>query len=144
HGGAVARRRPRDRAARVAGGPARVLRPPDGDHRPGPPGRVRVPAAHAAPRALTTTSASRDPVVTGIGAVTPLGLDAATTWAALRAGRSGVGPVTHFDASGLAVRIAAEVQGLDAEELLGTKRSRRSARVSHLAVAAAREAVADA
>jgi 3-oxoacyl-[acyl-carrier-protein] synthase II len=89
-------------------------------------------------------SAGRDPVITGIGAVTPLGLDAATTWAGLREGRSGVGPVTHFDASGLDVRIAAEVHGLDADVLVGVKRSRRSARVSHLAVAAAREAVADA
>ncbi len=93
---------------------------------------------------MTAPSGTGDPVITGMGAVTPLGLDAATTWAGLREGRSGIGPVTHFDASGLAVRIAGEVRGLDAEELLGTKRSRRSARVSHLAVAAAREAVGDA
>jgi 3-oxoacyl-[acyl-carrier-protein] synthase II len=62
----------------------------------------------------------------------------------LVAGRSGVGPVTHFDASGLAVRIAAEVKGFDPIALLGKKRAHRSARMSQLAVAAAREAVSDA
>ena len=85
-----------------------------------------------------------DVVVTGIGAITPLGLDAPTTWEGLLAGRSGVGPITHFDASALPVRIAGEVHGFDPEALLGPKRARRSARFSQLAVAAAREAVADA
>jgi len=85
-----------------------------------------------------------DPVVTGIGALTPVGTSAAATWESLVAGRSGIGPVTHFDASELPVRIAGEVSGFDPEALLGTKRVRRSARVSQLAVAAAREAVADA
>jgi 3-oxoacyl-[acyl-carrier-protein] synthase II len=60
------------------------------------------------------------------------------------AGRSGVGPITRFDASGLAVRIAAEVTGFDPEALMGKKRAHRSARMSQLAVAAAREAVSDA
>jgi 3-oxoacyl-[acyl-carrier-protein] synthase II len=85
-----------------------------------------------------------DVVVTGIGALTPLGLDASTTWEGLLAGRSGIGPITHFDASALPVRIAGEVHGFDPEALLGPKRTRRSARFSQLAVAAAREAVADA
>ena len=85
-----------------------------------------------------------DPVITGIGALTPLGLDAPSTWQGLLAGRSGVGPITRFDASGLAVRIAAEVKGFDAEAVMGIKRTRRSARMSQFAVAAAREAVADA
>ena len=85
-----------------------------------------------------------DVVVTGIGAITPLGLDAPTTWEGLLAGRSGIGPITHFDASALPVRIAGEVHGFDPEALLGPKRTRRSARFSQLAVAAAREAVADA
>jgi len=89
-------------------------------------------------------SATVNPVITGIGAVTPLGLDAATTWRGLVEGASGVGPVTAFDASGLPVRIAAEVKGFDPEGLLGPKRFRRSARFTQLAIAAAREAVADA
>jgi 3-oxoacyl-[acyl-carrier-protein] synthase II len=83
-------------------------------------------------------------VITGIGALTPLGLSAPETWRGLVEGRSGIGEVTSFDASGLPVRIAGEVRGFEAEDVLGTKRSRRTARFSQLAVAAAREAVADA
>jgi 3-oxoacyl-[acyl-carrier-protein] synthase II len=83
-------------------------------------------------------------VVTGLGALTPVGLDAPSTWRALVAGESGIGPITHFDASGLATRIAGEVDGFDAQAVLGTKRAHRSARFSQLAIAAAREAVADA
>ena len=86
----------------------------------------------------------KNPVITGLGAVTPVGLDVPTTWQALLAGRSGVAPITLFDASEFPTRIAAEVKGFDGEALLGTKRFRRSARFSQLAVAAAREAFADA
>jgi 3-oxoacyl-[acyl-carrier-protein] synthase II len=86
----------------------------------------------------------RDPVVTGIGAITPLGLNAPDTWDGLVNGRSGIGPIESFDASDLPVRIAGEVRGFDGEALLGAKRFRRSARFSQLAIAAAREAVADA
>jgi 3-oxoacyl-[acyl-carrier-protein] synthase II len=89
-------------------------------------------------------SSVRDPVITGIGAVTPLGLSAAQTWDGLVAGRSGIGPITRFDAGRLTTRIAGEVRGLDAAALLGAKRARRSARFTHLGIAAAREAVADA
>ncbi len=85
-----------------------------------------------------------DPVVTGLGALTPLGLDTQSTWRGLVEGRSGVGPITHFDASGLATRIAGEVHDFDPLALLGAKRERRTARFSQLAIAAAREAVADA
>jgi 3-oxoacyl-[acyl-carrier-protein] synthase II len=84
-----------------------------------------------------------DVVVTGLGAVTPLGLDAPSTWDGLVAGRSGVVPISLFDASGLAVRIAGEVPGFDPESFLGPKKTRRTARFSQLAIAAAREAVAD-
>jgi 3-oxoacyl-[acyl-carrier-protein] synthase II len=93
---------------------------------------------------VSCASVPADPVISGIGALTPLGLSAPATWRELVAGRSGVGPVTRFDASELPVRIAGEVKGFDPEALLGTKRMRRSARVSQLAVAAAREAAADA
>jgi 3-oxoacyl-[acyl-carrier-protein] synthase II len=89
-------------------------------------------------------SEARDPVVTGIGALTPVGLDAPSTWRALLAGESGVGPITHFDASALPTRIAGEVKGFDPVEHLGPKRSHRTARFSQLAIVAAREAVADA
>ncbi len=85
-----------------------------------------------------------DPVITGLGAVTPLGLNAPSTWEGLLAGRSGVVPITLFDASDLPVRIAGEVTSFDAEALLGPKKARRTARFSQLAIAAAREAVADA
>jgi 3-oxoacyl-[acyl-carrier-protein] synthase II len=87
---------------------------------------------------------SESPVVTGIGALTPLGLSASETWEGLVAGRSGIGKIELFDAGALPVRIAGEVRGFDPDRLLGIKRTRRSARFSQLAVAAAREAVADA
>ena len=82
--------------------------------------------------------------VTGLGAVTPLGLDARSTWEAAAAGRSGVGFIESFDATGFPVRIAAEVRGFDAEEVVGKKDARRLERNVVLAVAAAREAWADA
>ncbi|MBP2703749.1 beta-ketoacyl-ACP synthase II [Microbispora sp. RL4-1S] len=87
---------------------------------------------------------SRDVVITGIGAVTPVGVGRDVTWRNLLAGRSGVGPVTAFDAAGLPTRIAAEVKGFDPAAFLDAKRIRRSARFSQFAIAAAREAVADA
>jgi 3-oxoacyl-[acyl-carrier-protein] synthase II len=86
----------------------------------------------------------RDPVVTGIGAITPVGTTAPETWRALLEGRSGVTAIQSFDASDLPVQIAGEIHGFDGEAVMGPKRFRRSARFSQLAVAAAREAVADA
>jgi beta-ketoacyl-acyl-carrier-protein synthase II len=82
--------------------------------------------------------------VTGIGAVTPLGLTVAETWAGLVAGRSGVGPLTFFDTSDYAVRIAAEVKGFDPTQYIPYKEARRVARCSQLAIAAGTEAMADA
>ncbi len=82
--------------------------------------------------------------MTGLGALTPVGLDAPSTWKALVAGQSGIVPITQFDASGLATRIAGEVTGFDPVEALGAKRAHRTARFSQLAIVAAREAVADA
>jgi 3-oxoacyl-[acyl-carrier-protein] synthase II len=83
-------------------------------------------------------------VITGIGAVTPVGLDRETTWQALLAGRSGVTAITAFDASRLPVKVAAQVTGFDPRSILEGKRLRRSARFTQFAVAAAREAVLDA
>ena len=83
-------------------------------------------------------------VVTGFGAITPVGNDRETTWQALVKGVSGIDTITAFDPSGLPTRIAGEVKGFDPAALLDTKRVRRSARFSQLAIGAAREAVADA
>jgi len=88
--------------------------------------------------------ARRRVVITGIGVVSPLGLDAPTTWAGLLAGRSGVGPITKFDASDFPTRIAAELRGFDAERYLERKEARRMDSFSHYAIAAAREALDDA
>ena len=83
-------------------------------------------------------------VVTGLGAVTPLGLDARTTWEGAVAGRSGVDWIRSFDATGYPVRIASEVKGFDPVDVVGPKDARRLERNVVLAIAAAREAWADA
>ena len=93
---------------------------------------------------MSSDSQRRDPVVTGIGALTPLALNAPDTWAGLVAGHSGISAIRSFDASDLEVRIAGEIHDFDAEAHLGAKRARRAARFSQLAIVAAREAVADA
>jgi 3-oxoacyl-[acyl-carrier-protein] synthase II len=87
---------------------------------------------------------TRRVVVTGMGAVTPLGLTVAETWAGLAAGRSGVGLITQFDASSYPVRIAGEVKGFDPTKFIDPKETRRIARCSQLAIAASVEAMADA
>jgi beta-ketoacyl-acyl-carrier-protein synthase II len=83
-------------------------------------------------------------VVTGLGAVTPLGHDARTTWEGAVAGRSGVDWIRAFDATGYPVRIASEVKDFDPVAVVGPKDARRLERNVVLAVAAAREAWADA
>jgi 3-oxoacyl-[acyl-carrier-protein] synthase II len=86
----------------------------------------------------------RHVVVTGLGAVTPLGNDVATLWEGLLAGRSGVGPITLFDPSTLEVRIAAEVKAFDPVALFGPREARRNDRFTLFALEAARQALADA
>lgn len=83
-------------------------------------------------------------VVTGIGAVTPIGSGAAGLLVGLRQARSAVGPVTRFDPSGFACRIAAEVHDFDPLQYMDSKRARRLDRFAQFSVAAARQAVADA
>ncbi len=94
------------------------------------------------------TPPPRDParraVVTGLGAVTPIGNDVATFWTNLVAGVSGVAPITQFDASAEEIRIAAEVKGFDPKDWIDFKQARRMSRFSQLAVAAARQAIDDA
>ena len=91
-------------------------------------------------RELTRVNGARRVVITGIGAITCLGLSLQETWDAMVAGKSGIGPVTRFDASHLPVRIAGEIKGFDASKYIDQKELRRTARVSHVAVAAAQEA----
>jgi 3-oxoacyl-[acyl-carrier-protein] synthase II len=83
-------------------------------------------------------------VVTGIGAITPLGLDMATTWGALIAGKSGIANITLFDASKLEVRFAGEVKGFDPSAYISHKDVRRMDRFAQLAVVAGFQAVKDA
>jgi len=87
---------------------------------------------------------ARRAVITGLGAVTPIGNDYPAFWAAAKAGASGGGPITHFDASDLDVRIAAEVKDFDAATGMDRKMARRMSRFIHFAMAAGKEAVADA
>ncbi len=82
--------------------------------------------------------------MTGLAMVTPLGNDAKATWEGLVAGRSGIGPITSFDASGLETRIAGEVKGFDPLQFMERKDARRTDRFAQFAVAAAKEAMADA
>jgi 3-oxoacyl-[acyl-carrier-protein] synthase II len=87
---------------------------------------------------------TRRVVITGMGAITPLGLSVEETWQGLVAGRSGVTEITQFDASHLPIRIAGEVKGFDVTEYVDVKEARRMARTSHLALGAATQAMADA
>jgi len=82
--------------------------------------------------------------ITGLGAVTPLGLDVPTTWQALLAGQSGIGPITHFDASAMRCQIAGELKGFEPEAAIGRKEARRTDRFVQMAIVAAQEALADA
>jgi 3-oxoacyl-[acyl-carrier-protein] synthase II len=82
--------------------------------------------------------------VTGVGAVTPLGLDARETWSAALAGRSGIDWISTFDTDGLPVRIAGEVRGFDPAQVVSAKEARKLERNVLLGVAAGREALADA
>lgn len=91
------------------------------------------------------TGRPRRVAITGLGLVTPLGNDAATTWQALLAGRSGVAPITCFDAGGFPVRIAAEVKGFDPGTAIEDRKLLKfTNRYHRFALAAAEEAVRDA
>ena len=83
-------------------------------------------------------------MVTGIGALTPLGLDMATTWDNLIAGKSGIDYITLFDASDMEVKFAGEVKGFEPTDYIDRKNVRRMDRFAQLAVAAGIQAVKDA
>ena len=83
-------------------------------------------------------------VVTGLGAVTPIGGDVAATWESALAGRSGIDFIRAFDPEGFPVRIAAEVKDFDPTTVVSAKEARKLDRNVLLAVASAKEAVDDA
>lgn len=83
-------------------------------------------------------------VVTGLGLVCPVGNDVATGWDNLIAGRSGIGPITKFDASAFTSRIAGEVRGFNIEDWLPAKEARHFDTFIHYGIAAASQAVLDA
>ncbi|PYO50494.1 MAG: beta-ketoacyl-[acyl-carrier-protein] synthase II [Gemmatimonadetes bacterium] len=83
-------------------------------------------------------------VVTGMGAITPVGNDVATTWRSLIEGKSGTAPITKFDASTFPVRFAAEVKGFDPLNYMDRKEAKRADQYTQYAVAAARQAMTNA
>lgn len=85
---------------------------------------------------------TRRVVVTGMGIISPLGHTVAETWGSILAGKSGIGPITRFDATDYAVKIAAEVKDWDASKYMQAKEVRRRDLNQQFSVAAAKEAVA--
>lgn len=83
-------------------------------------------------------------VITGLGAITPLGNDVKTTWDAALEGKSGAAPITHFDASKFKTQFACEVKGFDANEHFDRKKLRQLDLYAQYGIVAARQAVADA
>jgi len=83
-------------------------------------------------------------VVTGLGIVSPVGVGVDEAWASILAGRSGIGPITRFDASGFPVRIAGEVKGFDVSKWLSAKEARRYDTFIHYGLVAAMESIRDA
>lgn len=82
-------------------------------------------------------------VITGLGTVNPTGNTVAESWAAIKAGRCGIAPITHFDTTGSRVTLAAEIKGFDPAARIDKREARKMARFTQFAVAAAREAMED-
>lgn len=82
-------------------------------------------------------------VITGLGAVTPLGLDVKSSWQAILEGKSGVGYITHFDTATYPVKIAAEVKGFDPTNYIESKEVKKMDRFIHFAIAATQMAIED-
>ena len=82
-------------------------------------------------------------VITGLGAITPVGNTAADFWQALLAGKSGIGPITRFDAAEYDAKIAGEVKGFEPTAFIDKKEARRMDRFTHFAIAAAKMALDD-
>src|SRR5512132_4724054 len=90
---------------------------------------------------MPSADPARRAVVTGWGAVTPIGNDAETYWSNLLAGVPGGGPITSFDTTGHDVKIAAEAKDFDPTVAMDRKMARRMSRFIHFAMAAAKEAI---
>jgi 3-oxoacyl-[acyl-carrier-protein] synthase II len=84
---------------------------------------------------------SRRVVVTGLGAVSPLGNDIESTWQGIRAGKSGIGPITHFDPADFPAKIAGEIRDFDPTEYMDKKEARKMAYFAQYAVAGATQAL---
>ena len=82
-------------------------------------------------------------VVTGLGLVCPVGVGVEESWQALIAGKSGIGPISHYDASTFPTRIAGEVRGFEPEKYMDRKEVRRNDRFIQFALAAADMAMKD-
>ena len=82
-------------------------------------------------------------VITGMGAITPLGNSVDEFWASIKAGKSGIAPITHFDASINKVHYAAEVKNFNPGDYMDSKESRKMARFTQYAVAASKQALED-
>lgn len=85
----------------------------------------------------------RKVVITGIGAVTPIGNTAPASWAAAKAGTCGIAPITHYDTSAQKAKLAGEVKDLDVEQFIDKREARKMDRVTQLAMVAAHEAMQD-
>ncbi|MBQ6028444.1 MAG: beta-ketoacyl-[Treponema sp.] len=83
-------------------------------------------------------------VITGLGAVTPLGNSVEETWAAIKAGKSGIGPITYYDTSVSAIKYGGQVKDFEAEKYMDAQAARKMARFTKYAVAAAKMALDDA
>ncbi len=137
-------------------GPWNLARPDQGA--PHPPGLirtpVRMPEGAGRPMIFAEGNARSCPeecsmsrkrvVITGVSAITPLGLDAASSWDALLAGKSGLGPITHFDSTEFDTHIAAEVKDFNPEARIPAKQCRRMDRFAQFAVDGALQLLEDA
>ena len=83
-------------------------------------------------------------VITGLGAVTPVGLTASESWQAVKDGMCGIAPITQFDPTGMKVHLAAEVKGFDPANCMTKPEAKHMGRFTQFAVACAKEALADA
>lgn len=102
------------------------------------------PYLFSSPEAKGREVSKRRVVVTGLGAVTPLGTGVERSWQALCAGQSGIGRITRFDARGFSTQIAGEVRDFCAEDFMAKKLVHRTSRFQHFALAASQMALEDA